>query len=460
MSRALPIILILLYSACGKGISQDCTSELGFAFIDENRVVIYNLSTDYEEVSWELSGAQTEHMHDGAVIASFDAYPATVCLTIYGPDGCESVRCIELFPGSPEDLCQTRDCVWPGDANGDGAANHFDLLTLGRGYNALGAPREIFPLPEEPMAWIPNMADDWANEIDGINLKHLDSDGDGHVTETDVAAIPMNYQADLDYQTVQSASGPRVFVEFPDSVIQIDPSGEIPTEVGIRVHLGTADFPATEVTGIAFSLDYPGVIVAPGSPSLTYNDSSFFGLAEETLQIQYDNQPEGLSRMDVALSTREGKLVGGFGTLFEGNFIVIADIAVGKGDVLIPFEVGISKILLLDRDGNTVPVQIPAQTASVGLQLGTTTTSQRPDPKLNRQVQLFPNPTSGYTRLQWTDLQPRMVQIFDAFGKLVAQQTPQSNPLVLNTTSWPSGLYSVRIYAEEGIALKRLVVKP
>jgi hypothetical protein len=460
MFRALPIFLILLFFICGKGLSQGCESELGFAFIDETRVVIYNLSSNYEEVDWELSGAEIEHLHDGAAVASFDAYPATACLTIYGSDGCESFSCIEVFPGSAEDLCQTMDCVWPGDANGDGVANHFDLLTMGRGFNAQGAPREIFPLPDEPMAWVPNMAEDWANEIDGTNLKHLDSDGDGHVTEADVAAIEMNYQPDLVYQTNQSASGPRVFVEFMDSVIQMDPSGETPTEVGIRVHLGSEDTPATNVQGIAFSLDYPGIIVTPGSPTLTYNDSSFFGPTEETLQIQYDNQPEGISRMDVALSTREGKFVGGFGTLFEGNFIVIADIAVGKGDVLIPFEVGISKVLLLDRDGNPVPVQVPAQTASVGLQLGSTTTSQRPDPKLNRQVRLFPNPSSSYAQLQWTDLQPRVIQVFDAFGKLVDQQTPLSNPLVLNTTSWSSGLYSVRIFAEEGVAVKRLMVKP
>jgi len=460
MYRALSLLLFALPFTTVPGFSQDCESIAGFAFIDESRVVLYNLSPNYEEVNWELGEAKVEHSHDGAALVSFDTYPATACLTIMGSGGCESTHCIEIFPGSPEDLCQTQDCVWPGDVNGDGVANHFDLLLLGQGYDAEGLPREIIPLPEEPMAWIPNLAEDWATEIDGINLKHLDADGDGHISEEDVKAIEMNFTPDLDFQTPQSSTGPKVFVEFLDSVIQIDPSGELPTEVNIRVQLGSAEFPVEGIQGIAFSLDYPGVIVSPGSPNLIYNDTSFFGPASQILQLQYDNKANSLFRMDVALSTRGGRIVDGFGTIFQGSFIVIADIAVGKGDVLIPFEVGISKIALLDGAGNSVPVQVPAQSASVGLQLGNTTTSNRPDPELNRQVQLFPNPASGYAQLTWTYMQPKVIQVFDAFGKLIDQQKPLGDRLVLNTSSWASGLYSIRIYAKEGIAVKRLMVKP
>lgn len=440
------------------GSAQDCESNIEFAFANDKMVVLYNLSTGYDQVEWQIEGGQIMHQHDGATVVTFNSFPAKACLTIYNSAGCEQTTCVDIYPGSPDDMCLTRDCIWPGDANGDGKANHLDILQIGPAYGAVGYPRDILPVPDNPNAWMPNMGSNWEKYLGGVDYKHIDSDGDGQVLEDDMEAIDQNYSPDLDYQTDQDANGPKVYITFMDSLVQIDPNDNRPIELGIRVEVGTSDFPVENVRGIAFSLDYPGAIVEPGSAAVTYNDSSFFGPAEDLLTIQRDLQPISLSRLDVGLVTKGGVAVSGFGTIFQGNFIVIADIAVGRGKFLVPFEVGISKVALIDAEGNRIPVQIESQVASVGLEFGTVT-SNRPDPALNRQISLFPNPTSDVAQVRWDNLSPEMVLVRDGLGKMVFQSRVSGNSLSLNTKNWAPGIYSVQVVTPAGIAVKPLLVK-
>jgi hypothetical protein len=75
-------------------------------------------------------------------------------------------------------------------------------------------------------------------------------------------------------------------------------------------------------------------------------------------------------------------------------------------------------------------------------------------------VQMFPNPTSGYVNISINaPEQVFEIQVFDAMGRLVnsvKNQTADRN-IVLNLTDLPSGVYMVRITGEAGFIVKQIV---
>ncbi|MEK7255642.1 MAG: T9SS type A sorting domain-containing protein, partial [Bacteroidota bacterium] len=86
-----------------------------------------------------------------------------------------------------EPLCDT-SCVWPGDANRDGIANHLDLVAIAAGKNAAGNTRN------SPLNWSPHPSEDWSLDLaNGLNFKHLDCDGDGIVQPRDFEVTKINY---------------------------------------------------------------------------------------------------------------------------------------------------------------------------------------------------------------------------------------------------------------------------
>ncbi len=451
-------LFICASSICTSLRSQACESMIKFAFADEKKVVIYNMSTGYDQVQWDLGDGEVHHFSNDAVVVDYAEFPVTVCLTITNEAGCSDQSCVEIYPGSPDDICQTTDCIWPGDMDGDGKANNYDLLRLGFGIEELGTPRTHFPIADDSIAWLPSFGEDWSLEFMGTNFKHFDANGNGVIEEKDKEAILYNYDPDFDFQTIQDSDGPKVYLEFQDSSIQIGPGANEKVHVDLQIRLGTFDFPVTNIQGIAFSIDYPNSIVEPGSARAFYPDTSFFGRSEEVITIQKDLFSSSLGRLDLGLSRRSGREITGFGTIFTTSFVVISDIAIGKGVNSIPFEVSISKVALVNNQGQLVPVQLESVPASIDLQIGTIT-STRPNPTLNNKLQLFPNPTSSLTRLQWTDLQPEWIQVTDALGKVVLRQQANSDYLDLDTRGWGSGLYLVQIGTSDGTATKRLMVR-
>jgi len=96
------------------------------------------------------------------------------------------------FNANWEDFCATGigSCglVWPGDYNYDGIANEIDALYWGLAFGHTGAIR----LNATP-AWQGQEAPDWIVNIEGINGKHQDGNGDGIVDENDLPIVDDNF---------------------------------------------------------------------------------------------------------------------------------------------------------------------------------------------------------------------------------------------------------------------------
>ena len=76
-------------------------------------------------------------------------------------------------------------------------------------------------------------------------------------------------------------------------------------------------------------------------------------------------------------------------------------------------------------------------------------------------VKLFPNPASNEVTLSWNKGENVSVKIFDNLGKLVHYTSDVSlqNNFKINTSSFTSGMYFVRINSNVGVVTKKLIIE-
>ncbi|MEZ4920453.1 MAG: hypothetical protein R2792_15225, partial [Saprospiraceae bacterium] len=147
-------------------------------------------------------------------------------------------------PGDP--LCLS-DCVWPGDLNTDGRADHLDILPLGVAWSETGTARAGIN------NWSPHQSDDWGILYNQqFDRKHIDGNGDGHIDSLDLQMILAHYQLSRpDYLSTNSyPTGDAFYFQvFPGSV---DPDAILPgQEVMVRTLIQTIP----DLYGLAFTLE-------------------------------------------------------------------------------------------------------------------------------------------------------------------------------------------------------------
>lgn len=175
------------------------------------------------------------------------------------------------------------DCVWPGDANGDGKVSVVDALSIGRFIGNGGTPREDSPFGD---TYEGNSADDWTKtQVNGKNLKHADANGDGYITTEDLDVVIDNYG---EINSVISADILGVknlpFLLTTDAT-DLD-SGDL---LVINVILGDEDFPAIDLHGVAFAVNLPASLVDSSTVEVEYLESGYF--VKDAPYISLTHQP-------------------------------------------------------------------------------------------------------------------------------------------------------------------------
>jgi Outer membrane protein Omp28/Secretion system C-terminal sorting domain len=79
-------------------------------------------------------------------------------------------------------------------------------------------------------------------------------------------------------------------------------------------------------------------------------------------------------------------------------------------------------------------------------------------PSIDAQVAVSPNPTIGKSLLTFDKLTPQYLTISNIAGQVFQNvRLAQSNSYELDIADLPKGIYIVKVYAKEGIALKKIV---
>lgn len=298
-------------------------------------------------------------------------------------DDCKNLVIIpniqEITNPQADTLCVT-DCVWPGDANRDGIVNMLDVLPLGYCVGEVGNERV-----NGGNDWYGQFAEDWDGEMGetGINVKHVDTNGDGYISDADTAAIKLSYgETSRITQPVDPVNSQTPLFFVPQT-----PNAGPGDKVIIDIVLGTENLPAKDVNGITFALNFNQDIVLPGTMTVEYSSDSW--LSYESTMMSLMKEPY-LGRVESGYTRTTGLSNNGYGIIGQVSFIVVDDIIDGirtTDTLLRTFRPEVS--MSMNAAGEYVNLVSPEFNIRISHNL------DEPFDNDNRNLITYPNPTTG-----------------------------------------------------------------
>ena len=336
----------------------------------------------------------------------------------------------------PAPDCNGANLVWPGDANADNVADHFDLLNLGLGFNAHGPQRLT-----QGIDWLALEADNWDHLFGTqLNFKHADCNGDGKVTAGDREAILVNYgESHGAVQAPVFVAGteddPPFFVDLPEgSALTPGASFVAPITLGTEAH------PVTNLYGIAFTLHFDPDLIHPSSLQLQY-DPSWLGVQNMNL-LHFDRTHAEEGTIDVALVRTNQNNVSGHGPIAAITGII--DNMAGNESM----SIEISGVRAIRENETLVPLSRPVEIVDM------VTGANETLPEL--AISVYPNPAGQTVYFSNpAGLSVETVEIRDVDSRLIKSVTVKSNQLDVSPLA--PGVYFLKIKAGGHIFHQRLV---
>ncbi len=409
-------------------------------------------------VSWYFEGAATILGEAPTlVLENLDKGTYQVCVdydapTISGEGSCIETICstFEIEQDFTSDDCDFLDCVFPGDTDNDFQANVYDVLPIGRYFGEVGLPRT-----GESYQWEGLDAPDWGiTTSEGVDLKHVDCNGDGIIGMEDIVPIMMNYH---------NKNNPPIATEFPINTPNISISFEmdsvniIPDEnqyIPIRANVYCASHNLTldDLYGIAFSLKMNFDFILPGSVQVDNTRSSFLGDSDEIIAI---SQRSNTDLLDVAISRINRTPVSGFGRVASIDFTIIGDIVArsippSEGHIYFPIEFdGLKAVNLSGQQLDLRPVN-----GSIKL---VKKTSQVGNPKFKSEIDIFPNPSSGNLRISLPDgMALTSYSIINFEGRPVQNGELISQHSDISIDNLSNGVYFIRLTSNDNTYVEKI----
>ena len=322
--------------------------------------------------------------------------------------------------------------VWPGDANNDGLANNFDVLTIGQGYLHTGTTRASASL-----VWVAQPSADWANNIpNGQNEKFADCDGNGTIDADDTLAVTQNYLlTHLKADAQSSSNNPRIYIRFP--VSYYIPAGQT---INVPVFLGDPVIPVASIYGISFSVGYDTTLVKRGTAELTTNGSWIGTRGNDMLTFRKDLYDE--ARTDITLVRTNQNNTAGMGKICTINYVMKDDIS-GKDEIIKAFIPRLSRVRAILADGTIIPINFDGvpDTAWITQWTGI-------EPLQDWELNVYPNPANDYIMAYTGNHPVSQYVITDIVGRTLVTTKAENGMTVINTSSLAAGSYLLR--AQEG----------
>jgi hypothetical protein len=334
-------------------------------------------------------------------------------------------------------LATLGDCVWPGDANGNGIANHVDLLNIGRGMGLVGPPR-----PDAHTNWVGQASHSWGQVApDGADYTHSDADGDGTIHLLDIQAIHNNYTFTPATTQPSSGSGPAFFLEFSDSTVS---AGDT---LAIDIMLGDVQNPADSLYGLAFSLTFDDWLIDSGTVQLDLSTSWLGTNGTDLTGFARDFSRAG--QIDIAITRLNQLEQNGYGRV-AGIIVVIEDI-VGKKEVVVANNIELGGVHVEAFDGRQRQVRIRNVSPSVGIE---ESLAQDLD------FSIFPNPAISSFTIDVPGTVIEKVELFSIEGKRLFDFLPENRSEKARITVPQSikGYCFLKIQTSEGLINKSILI--
>lgn len=339
------------------------------------------------------------------------------------------------------------DCVWPGDTDNNSRANNFDLLPIALAYGTPGGARA-----NASNTWAGQTSNNWniPFALAGLpNYKHIDCNGDAIIDSFDVNAIRLNY-AQRYWRNAPVAT--TVFgshSQDPPIYVDCDTINQGDSIHCMGVNLGDATTEAVDAYAIAFTINYDPIVVQ--SATITYG-SSWLGAANELISVEKDYTTQG--KLETAVGRTDKVSLTGDGRIGTVCFTIRDDILRVSQPDTVTMPITIDAVRFVDEKGNEKPTEPKEGCLSIAEVLSATQTV-----KTKNDINLYPNPTTGWVRISGLENSLQKITIRTITGELLLTKTIEGkNTLDLDLSSLPEAVYLVSIETLDQIINKRLLI--
>ncbi|MCB9276440.1 MAG: T9SS type A sorting domain-containing protein [Lewinellaceae bacterium] len=341
----------------------------------------------------------------------------------------------QIIPCVPPPTCQ-EGCIWAGDANADGIANHNDLLPIGLALNSNGPTRPA------PYNWSPRQGENWgAAQFNGANFKHIDADGNGHITIEDfeLTLTHYNFKATGFNQADEYPEGPELKLVALNGV-NLD-SLSAGQQFFLRVLL--EDIPG--LCGVAFSLEYD---------KRYFEELELLGFSGfNPLAMKYTKGFPELGQVDFAYILPSGN-----GHIEESVLLPLRAKTVPDFSGPIPSDttrIRLKNIKAVRNDGNELEIG-GTSIAAVFPNVMTSTAA----PERNNPILLSPNPTAGEIHLSTFGKTVDAIALFSSTGQRLWQKTGGIHDgEALQLAHLPEGLYYLHLIVDTQHIIRKIIVQ-
>ncbi|MBL7795997.1 MAG: T9SS type A sorting domain-containing protein [Saprospiraceae bacterium] len=355
--------------------------------------------------------------------------------------------------------------LFPGDANNDGVANHFDLLPIGVAYGQVGPPR----VPAFPN-WVPQFLEqpwDATLPVSGINLGFMDCDGNGAIDSMDVAAPVFNFDSTQNQAMPPPLPYPPLLTDTcftcpkPDFLITFS-TDTIVTQEGmpdtffafIQLQYPPNVLPQQGALGIAFDVEYeydPDKIKDEQTavfPDTLPNNRMYIITTSNEAQFWRLPAP---GRMGFAAAGRGQNVFFAPDTLFVVRF-VIEDLIVRGG--IENFSINLSNFLIVNYLEQIVcPGAVKQQSVAI-------VDSEEPK-NAGPQMFLSPNPVRDMLAVESPESPLTQIEVVDLSGKRVLLRLIDGQHRIqIPTGALPAGYWVLRARTRQGVSVTKFIRMP
>lgn len=338
------------------------------------------------------------------------------------------------------------DPVWPGDTNDDGSADQYDVLNFGILLDSLQGPSR----PSASLTWMEQPAFDWSRQTpEGVNYKHIDTDGSGQINMGDTLALDLNWGLVHDGFVPNTPIDERSGIPFS---IQLD-TLQAGQTYSLPIVLGNADFPAEDVYGLAFQLTYDPSLVVPGSVRFNAEGSWLGQYGQDLFFMQKEFADAG--KLAIGMTRLDGNNVSGSGVIGHLSITIEDDILIRQRNEWeksgVDFYLEIEGVKLISNTQEVVPVEVVNADVEIINDIRNT--------KATLPVTLYPNPVQKTLWVKGLSSTNTLVQFFDTRGRMVKSAQLVLGDNALDVQGLHAGLYWVRLWNEEGMALRKVLIE-
>lgn len=359
--------------------------------------------------------------------------------------------------------CTGSDCVWSGDLNGDGRVSISDLLPLGRFIGLSGNVRSDIMLPYRGG----QKSQNWPYEQpSGLNVKHIDANGDGLLSVADTAAISSHFGNVHSFVPNEVFPIKQYGFQLVPNITELD-SGDL---LILDVILGSPSKPVIDLLGIVYSLNFAPHIFAPGSIYAEFYKDSWLTKGNASIQMSKNTSMDVLQAGVVkagAIVTDEiegFKPTGATGQGIIGKvYAIVTDEIEGfkpttntsnQPDYLLR-SVFTDGIEMEDVDGEKF--KIPDAYAEFRVN----TQKKTPVPTEDKLI-VYPNPVHDALNIHFNGQNIiKGYKMYDAMGNIITSLSEINEQRVsLDTSGLPAGAYIMQVVTTQGTITKKVTVAP